>query len=212
MLAAFRSVRAWMMTPDDVVRERPGPPPSTSSPLMARELAEVKRAIEGLSREELAMVYKWADGVSTPTPPGHWNYLAWPYVTQTPLSEVRTPRAFARLNMAMHDACVVTWDTKFAYFNPRPSQLDPFIKTVIGLPNFPAYISGHSTFSAAAAEVLSYLFPSASTYFHAQKDEAAISRLYGGIHYRSDIEVGKGTGQRVGAYTVRFARLDGADR
>src|SRR5262245_65477741 len=114
--------------------------------------------------------------------------------------------------MVMHDAGVVCWDAKFAYFNPRPSQLDPEIRTVIGLPNFPSYISGHSTFSAAASEVLAYLFPSGASYFDAQKEEAAISRLYGGIHYRSDIEIGKQVGRRVGGYTVSFARTDGADR
>jgi hypothetical protein len=83
---------------------------------------------------------------------------------------------------------------------------------VVGLPNFPSYTSGHSTFSAAAAEVLSYLFPRGASSFNDQKDEAAVSRLYAGIHYRSDIEVGKDHGKRVGGYTVSFARIDGADR
>lgn len=212
MLPLFSNVRAWMMTRDDIVRERPAPPPSTASPLMARELAEVRRAVESLSREELAIVYKWADGLSTPTPPGHWILIAAPYIREARFSEVRTARALALLNMALHDAGIGTWDTKFAYFNPRPSQLDPEIRTVIGLPNFPSYTSGHSTFSAAAAAVLSYLFPSGAAYFHAQKEEAAISRLYGGIHYRSDIEVGKDHGERIAAYTLRFAMLDGADR
>ena len=124
---------------------------------------------------------------------------------------MRAARAFALLNMAMHDAAVGCWDAKFAYFNPRPSQLDPSIKTVIGLPNFPAYTSGHSTFSAAAAVVLSYLFPSGAARSTPMRDEAAISRLYGGIHYRSDIEVGKDHGARIGGYTVTFARKDGAD-
>jgi membrane-associated phospholipid phosphatase len=113
--------------------------------------------------------------------------------------------------MAMHDAAVACWDAKFTYFNPRPSQLDPEIRTVIGLPNFPSYTSGHSTFSAAAADVLSYIFPSGASTFDALKEEAAISRLYGGIHYRSDIEVGKVVGRRIGDYTVRFAMHDGAD-
>ena len=212
MLAAFGSVRAWMMTPDDIVKERPPAPPSTSSGLMARELDEVKGAVENLTRAQIAVVYKWADGVSTPAPPGHWNFIAAPYVTEAQFSEVRTARAFALLNMALHDAAVGCWDTKFAYFNPRPSQLDPEIKTVIGLPNFPSYTSGHSTFSSAAAEVLSYLFPSSATFFNEQKDEASISRMYGGIHYRSDIEMGKEHGKRIAGYTVRFARLDGADR
>jgi hypothetical protein len=211
MLPAFGKVRAWMMTPDDIVKERPAAPPSTSSGLMARELAEVKDAVTHLTREQLAIVYKWADGVSTPTPPGHWNFIAAPYVSDAKFSEVRAARAFALLNMAMHDAAVGCWDAKFTYFNPRPSQLDPEIRTVVGLPNFPSYVSGHSTFSAAAADVLSYLFPGGASYFDAQKEEAAISRLYGGIHYRSDIEVAKNHGKRIGDYTVRFAIRDGAD-
>ena len=113
--------------------------------------------------------------------------------------------------MAVHDAAVGCWDAKYTYFNPRPSQLDPTIRTSIGLPNFPAYTSGHSTFSAAAAEVLSYLFPSAAASLEADKEEASISRLYAAIHYRSDIEAGKDHGKRIGGYTVRFARQDGAD-
>lgn len=110
--------------------------------------------------------------------------------------------------MAMHDAAVGCWETKFHYFNPRPSQMDPSIRTPIGLPNFPAYSSGHSTFSAAAATVLSHLFPASSGEFEALRDEAAISRLYGGIHFRSDIERGKVHGARIGEYTVRFAEQD----
>ena len=113
--------------------------------------------------------------------------------------------------MAMHDAAVGCWDVKYFYFNPRPSHMNPDLKSVIGLPNFPSYTSGHSTFSGAAAEVLSYLFPGGAADFEAQKDEASISRLYGGIHYRSDLEVGKAHGKRIGGYTVSFARTDGAD-
>jgi hypothetical protein len=212
MLPLFGRVTPWMMTAADIVAERPGPPPSTVSPEMARELAEVKQTLERITRRQLAIAYLWNDGVGTPTPPGHWNFIAAPYIAGAQFSEVRAARAFALLNMAMHDAGVACWDAKFTYFNPRHSQLDPSIRTSIGLPNFPAYTSGHSTFSAAAAEVLSYLFPAAAERFEADKDEAAISRLYGGIHYRSDIETGKSHGKRIGGYTVRFARQDGADQ
>ena len=66
---------------------------------------------------------------------------------------------------------------------------------MIGLPNFPSYTSGHSTFSAAAAAVLSYLFPSGTRPFNADRDEAALSRFNGGIHYPSDINVGKEYGE-----------------
>ena len=211
MLPNFGQVRAWMMTPTDVANERPPAPPSTSSEQMRQELAEVKQTVRDLTRDELAIAYRWSDGAGTYTPPGHWNDIAAEYVRDARFSEVRAARAFALLNMAMHDAAVGCWESKFQYFNPRPSQLDPGIKTVVGLPNFPSYTSGHSTFSAAAAAVLSYLFPSGAASFDAMKDEAAISRLYGGIHYRSDIEAGRTHGARIGGYTMAFARTDGAD-
>jgi membrane-associated phospholipid phosphatase len=105
---------------------------------------------------------------------------------------------------------VACWDTKFKYYNPRPAQLDPSIKTKIGLPNFPAYPSGHSTFSAAAATVLSDLFPQHTTQFNTWADEAGISRLYGGIHYPSDISGGKAHGVAIGQNVVAFSRGDGA--
>jgi hypothetical protein len=209
-LPFFGNVRAWNMTPADIVNERPGPPPSTSSALMAREVAEVRQHVDKATREELRIANFWADGPSTPTPPGHWNLIVAPYIRSAQMTEVRAARAFALLNMAMHDAAVACWETKSFYFNPRPSQIDPELKTIIGLPNFPSYTSGHSTFSSAAAEVLSYLFPQGAAEFEAMKEEASISRLYGGIHFRSDIEVGKAHGRRIGGYTVAFARTDGA--
>jgi len=211
MLPLFSAVTGWMMTPADILKERPASPPSTSSPQMAKELAEVRQTVDSLTRDQIAIAYKWSDGASSPTPPGHWNYIAQPYIVKAQFSEVRAARALALLNMAMHDGAIACWDAKYTYYNPRPSQLDPRIRTIVGLPNFPSYVSGHSTFSAAAALVLSYLFPDGAPYFDAQMEEAAISRLYGGIHYRSDIEVGKDLGKRVGGYTVRFAQQDGAD-
>jgi len=211
MLPNFGLVQAWLMTPAEVVTERPPAPPSTSSPEMQQQVAEVRGTVEHLTREQLAIAYKWNDGGGTYTPPGHWNDIAAEYIRDAQLSEVRAARTFALLNMAMHDAAVGCWGVKFLYFNPRPVQLDPSIRTVIGLPNFPAFPSGHSTFSASAAVVLSYLFPEAAPAFDAMKEEASISRIYGGIHYRSDIERGKEHGARIGGYAVRFAQQDGAN-
>ena len=175
-----------------------------------QEAAEVRRTLDELTRDQLAIAYKWSDGVGTYTPPGHWNEIAAGYIRSAGHSEVRAARGLALVNMAMHDAAVGCWDAKFTYFNPRPSQIDPRVKTVLGVPNFPAYTSGHSTFSAAAAAVLAHLFPDKTAEVDAMKDEAGISRLYGGIHYRADIEDGKAHGTRIGGYTVRFAREDGA--
>ena len=116
----------------------------------------------------------------------------------------------ALLNIALMDAAIACWDTKFFYFNPRPSQVDSRIKTVTGLPNFPSYTSGHSTFSGAAATVLGHLIPAKAAEFTAMAKEASLSRLYGGIHYRSDCEQGLICGQRVGGFAVDRAKIDGA--
>jgi hypothetical protein len=211
MLPFFGQVRPWAMTATDIAIERPGPPPSTSSQQMQQELAEVKRYSEGATREEVAIANKWSDGAGTYTPPGHWNDIAAEHIRDANWSEVRSARAFALLNMSMHDAAVGCWETKYFYFNPRPISLDPGAKTAIGLPNFPAYTSGHSTFSGAAAAVLTYLFPGGAQEFEAAKEEASISRLYGSIHYRADIDIGKDHGKRIAGYTLKFAREDGAN-
>ncbi|HEX6909799.1 MAG TPA: phosphatase PAP2 family protein, partial [Longimicrobium sp.] len=211
MLPGFGQVRAWTMSAAEVAAAQPPAPPSTSSSQMARELAEVRQVADGLTRDQLAIAHRWNDGAGTYAPPGHWNDVAAEHVRDARMTEVRAARAFALLNMAMHDAAVGCWVVKYRYFNPRPSQLDPAIRTAVGLPNFPAYPSGHSTFSAAAAVVLAHLFPGAADEFVALRDEAGISRLYAGIHYRSDIERGKDHGTRVGVFVVRLARADGAD-
>lgn len=211
MLPAFGLVRPWNMTTAQIVASRPLAPPPTASGEMDTEVKEVLYYSQNMTRERLAIVHKWADGAGTYTPPGHWNDIAEEYVSEAKFSEVRAARAFALLNMAMHDAAIGCWDTKFFYFNPRPSQMDPKIKTLTGLPNFPAYTSGHSTFSAAGATVLSYLFPQGTEYFEEQAREASMSRLYGAIHYRSDCEMGLAHGKVIGGFTVNSALTDGAN-
>lgn len=205
-------VTTWSATYGaNIAAERPLPPPPTASSEMAEEVAEVKWYSQNLTRERLAIVHKWADGVGTYTPPGHWNEIASHYIEAANFSEVRAARAFALLNMVQHDAAVGCWETKFFYFNPRPSQMDPNIKTGTGVPNFPAYTSGHSTFSGAAATILAYLFPADAQYFNDEATEASMSRLYGGIHYRSDCQMGLDHGKRIANYTVTFAKTDGAN-
>jgi membrane-associated phospholipid phosphatase len=95
--------------------------------------------------------------------------------------------------------------------NPRPSQTDESIKTLTGVPNFPAYTSGHSTFSAAAATVLTHLLPDRGTMFNDMATEASNSRLYGAIHYRSDCTAGLASGKAVGQFAVNRAMTDGAE-
>jgi hypothetical protein len=209
MLPGFGKVRAWALSADEVVKLRPEPPPAANSAQMKKELEEVKWYANNVNPERLKIVHFWADGVGTYTPPGHWNAIATALILKAKMSEIRIARSFALLNMGLMDAAICCWETKMHYFNPRPSQLDSNIKTVTGVPNFPAYTSGHSTFSGSAATILSYIFPNESTNLQKMSEEASLSRLYGAIHYRSDCEIGLRCGKIIGDYAVKWAKQAG---
>ena len=211
MLPLFGKVRSLLLDSLTLVSLRPGPPPSTSSTKMREETEEVYKIVKNASRQDMAIVHFWADGVGTYTPPGHWNAIAADDFVKENFSEVRWARNMALLNIALMDAAIVCWDTKYYYFNPRPSQLDPRIKSSTGIPNFPAYISGHSTFSGAAATILGHILPSRAQAYADMAKEASVSRILGALHYRSDCEVGITVGNNVGGYAIQRAKTDGAE-
>lgn len=212
MLPLFGKVKTFLFDSVTMVTQiRPVAPPSTSSQQFKDELNEVARYAANPTREQIRIAHFWADGVGTYTPPGHWNAIAAEDFVLKSFSEVRWARNMALLNMSLMDAAIACWDAKYTYFNPRPSQINPAIKTVTGVPNFPAYISGHSTFSGAAATILGHIIPSRKEDYIAMAKEASISRLYGAIHFRSDCEKGLETGIKVGNYAVQRALVDGAD-
>jgi hypothetical protein len=211
MLPLFGKVKGFLVDSAHVVSLRPGPPPSTSSPEMQSATSEVYSIVKSPTRDQLKTVQFWADGVATYTPPGHWNAIASEDFVAKNFSEVRWARNLALLNMAEMDAAIVCWDIKYHYFNPRPTQLNGNIKTLTGIPNFPSYVSGHSMFSAAAATILGHIVPERAAAYMSMAQEAANSRLIGGIHYRGDCTVGLTVGQNVGNFAVQRAIIDGAE-
>lgn len=211
MLPMFGNVMSFLMDTTEVVNSRPPAPPSTSSPEFKKELEEVLWFSQNPTRERMKAVHFWGDGIGTYAPPGHWNAIACEDFVLQHWSEVRWARNLALLNMSMFSAAVCCWDAKMFYFNPRPIQMNPNCKTLTGLPNFPAYTSGHSTFSGAAAKLLSHVVPSEANKYMAWANEASSSRLWGGIHYRSDIEVGMKMGLEIGGKAIDRAKSDGAE-
>ena len=211
MLPLFGKVKPFLFDSLTAISLRPGPPPPSHSDEMKKQTQEIYDFVKNPTRERTRIVHYWADGVGTYTPPGHWDAIACEDFIKKNFSEVRWARNLALLNMAIMDAGIVCWDTKYYYFNPRPTQLNPEIKTLTGIPNFPAYISGHSTFSAAAATVLGHIIPERAADYNAMALEASLSRMYGGIHYRADCEVGLVVGKNVGNFAVQRALTDGAE-
>jgi hypothetical protein len=193
---------------------RPGPPPAFGSRLYAREVREVYEVSQALTAEQKRIADFWADGPGSMTPPGHWNQIALDLIHSQRLSEHAAARVLAALNTAQADAFIACWDAKFTYWSERPvtairRELDSAWLSYIATPPFPSYVSGHSTTSGAASSVLAAYFPDAAPRLRAWAEEAAVSRLYGGIHIRSDNEVGLTVGRNVGEAAI--ARY-GSDR
>jgi hypothetical protein len=208
--------KTWVLkTGHDV---RPGPPPKYGSPAFMRDARELVRVRAHLSSEQKRIADFWAGGDGTELPPGRWIKVTLEYLRSRPaMSEARVARMFALLNVAMDDAGIAAWDAKFTYWSTRPINairdlLDPHWKPYLNTPFFPSYVSGHATYSGAAAEVMAYLFPEDAKLWRARAAEASISRMYGGIHYRADNETGLRMGTKIGRLVVARAKRDGADR
>ncbi|MGH2703709.1 MAG: phosphatase PAP2 family protein, partial [Actinomycetota bacterium] len=208
------SWKTWLMISGG--QFRPDPPYPYGSREFLAESREVMQVGAGLTARQEGIAKFWAGGLGTPLPPGLWNQIAQHYAARAGLDAPRAARLFALLNVALADAGVAVWDAKYTWWSPRPVNairdlgLDPDWRPYLPTPSFPSYVSGHSGYSAAAAEVLAHIFPSQAKVLRAKAEEAAISRLYGGIHFRSDNEAGRRLGRRIGQLAVERSRRDGA--
>ncbi len=206
----FSQVTMWSI--DDVESVRPIAPPQLDSQEFLDDVELLKDYARNMTDEKRRIANFWQDGLGTYTPPGHWNRIANEIIVEKKLNPLQTTRTLAYMNMAIMDSGISCWDAKYYYHYPRPIQMIEGFETIAGTPNFPSYTSGHSVFSAAASEVLSYIFPEKAPTLRAWAEEAAISRVYGGIHWSFDATVGTDQGREVAQYTIDRAKADGADQ
>ena len=211
--------------PDGATCGLPPPPAYSTEPGSAfyAEAKEVYDTVKDLTPEQRQIARFWSDDpMLSPTPPGHWISIAMQVQTATgaPLSEQVDLQA--RLGIALADAFIGCWNAKFEYDLLRPvtyirATMDPKWEPLLITPPFPEYPSGHSTQSGAAAEVLTAFFgedfafedathlddglkPRQFPSFWAAAEEAGMSRLYGGIHFRSAIDQGLEQGRCIGRH------------
>jgi hypothetical protein len=168
---------------------RPAPPPAFGSAAFQEALAEVRRIADTRTPQQDSIAKFWAMGTGTLIA-GFWNSTVSELIQRYRLDEREAAHALALMNTAAMDGLIACADAKFTYWLLRPSQADAAIQPAIGLPNFPAYPSNHACFSGSAAYVLGALFPAEAQGLKQMAYEAAISRVYGGIHYRFDSDVG----------------------
>ncbi|MEW6441687.1 MAG: cytochrome c peroxidase [bacterium] len=216
MMPNWAIVTPFAMTSNSQFRSPP--PPLLGSARYAAALNEVKElgslnsSIRKPEQTEIAMF--WADSPGTVTTAGRWNLIARDAAQHWGNTLEENALLFALLNVTLADAGIAAWDTKYTFNlwrpvtaiqeadtdgNPR-TEADPSWMPLLMTPAFPEYNSAHSTFSAAAAQMLilffatdrfeysieSYSQPGTYRTYHRfseAAEEAGISRIYGGIHY-----------------------------
>jgi hypothetical protein len=199
--------KPWLMTSGSEFR--PPPPPVYTSPGWQKDADEVVSVQQNLTDAQFQIARFWADGGGTDTPPGHWVRIAIGLIVRDKVPTTRAARTLAYLAVAEAYAFISCWNTKYVYWTGRPNTLIPGFGSTIITPNFPSFTSGHATVSGAASTVLADFFPKDAGSLRAMAEEAALSRLYGGIHWRVDNEVGLHVGRQVGSLAVARLSADG---
>lgn len=236
----FATTATWCLNSQSEFR--PAPPPTVTSAQYAQEFAQVRSlgSVNSATRtaDQSQIATFWAAGGGTVTPPGMWNQIASGIAGGRNLTLDESSRLFATLNMGLADAAIAAWDAKTFYNNWRPvtgirmadldgnsaTEADQSWAPLLTTPEFQAYVSGHSTFSAAGATILAGVFGDSLqftvtdengnvrtfTSLSAAANEAGMSRIYGGIHWMSDNTAGLALGQQVGLAALAMIPAPGA--
>ncbi|HSO47753.1 MAG TPA: vanadium-dependent haloperoxidase [Rhizobiaceae bacterium] len=204
------------------------PPPAYSEEPGSQfhsEAMEVYETVKTITDEQKVIARFWSDDpMLSPTPPGHWISIAWQLLEEDGADAGKSAETMALLGIGLADSFIGCWNSKFEYDLLRPVTyirrvIDPSWEPILITPPFPEYPSGHSTQSGAAAQILTGLFGENRTFtdrtheedgmpgrsfpnFWAAANEAGISRLYGGIHFRAAIDRGLDQGRCIGDFAA----------
>ncbi|WP_290790413.1 hypothetical protein [Flavihumibacter sp. UBA7668] len=170
---------------------RPGPPPD-----FAKDMDELRAFKPGFRSTGNAFYFAtesfWADILKQKL-----------FEHNLHLDPPKAALIYAVTAIGMYDGFVSCWDAKYTYWGTRPDQYDPSFKPVLYFtPPFPGYPSGHAMLGSVMAEIMSYFFPADQLYFRQRAKDGAESRFQGGIHFRTDNEVGLELGRKVGSLII----------
>jgi len=169
---------------------RPSPPPTD----WTADMEELRQFNKNNKSSDIA--WKWK---SEPI----WDLLLERKILEYGLDPFEAAYASALFHTTRFDATIAAWDGKYHYWGIRPFQYDPDFKPIlIETPNFPGYPAGHTTVAGALATALKYLFSIDAAYFQELAEECSESRFEGGVHFRTDNEVGLEVGQKVGRQVI----------
>lgn len=184
--------RQWRpLTLSSADQFRPGPPPTD----WTADMEELRQFNATHQTSEIA--WKWK---SAPV----WDNLLERKILEYDLGSFEAAFATALFHTARFDGIIAAWDGKYHYWGIRPFQYDPTFKPIlVQTPNFPGYPAGHTTVAGSLATALSFLFPQDESFFHEAAKECSESRFEGGVHFRTDNEVGLTVGNKVGHQVIK---------
>ncbi len=193
--------RPFFLTSGNELR-LPAPPAFGSADFLSA-LSEVRAFSDNRTAAQIATSQFWVpfSGVV-------FNSMASDLIEKYHRSEIEAARILAYANTAAFDAIIACFDTKYAYWYIRPTQADPGITLAVGLPNHPSYPSAHSCESGAFQGVLSDAFPSERAYLDEVSQEASMSRIIGGLHYRFDGDGGLSIGRSAARLALQRRGLE----
>lgn len=195
--------RTWVVPSVSQVR-LPAPPDTAAT---TAEIQSLKTLLAEADADTAAQVAYWDAG----SPQYRWIQLAAQQMLAQNVAAPLFTRGMALLSVAMYDATVAAWDSKYAFNRQHPSAVDPSIKPSVVLANVPSYPSEHAVAAGAAAVVLGYLFPAQAETYKDLAQEAARSRLFAGAAFPSDVTAGLNLGATVGQMVVAYAKTDNSD-
>jgi membrane-associated phospholipid phosphatase len=182
--------------------QRLAAPPNDAT--TAAEILQIKSAIAQLDTATIEQIHFWDAGA-----PGYrWMQMTEQLAVSEALPTPLQTRALALVGAAIYDATVAAWDSKYAYSRKHPSEIDPTIQTVVPFTQSPSYPSEHAVTAAAAAAVLTYLFPDQTETINKAAYEAEQSRILAGVAFPSDVAAGIEQGATVGKAFVAYAAAD----
>lgn len=194
--------KTWVIT-SGAQMKTPAPPGAKAT---KEELSELLSLQSQRSQSALERVRYWDAG----SPSYRWNEIALKVAADSSASVV-TERMLALVNVAIYDAMVAAWHSKYKYNRKRPTEIETKLTPVVPMPLSPSYPSEHAVAAGAASAVLSYLFPDKSNFLADSAEECGNSRLVAGVQFRSDVTAGLGLGREVAALVIERAKKDGSD-
>lgn len=196
--------KPWVLAQGDQFRLPP--PPAYDSPQKLAEIEEIKNYTRTFATNMSAFYWQSNTGTFSFYDWAHRHIFEQELDRDPPSAE----RVYALMSVVKHDAGIACFDSKYAYWAARPSMLDPSVQSLFPPPPHPSYPALHGCNSGATAAVLAYLFPADGAEITAAADEAAVSRIWGGIHFRSDTDAGLALGREVAGLVIDWASRDGS--